>query len=134
MEARMKKSLMIATSLIMSSAGLAQTTAVGSEAGVIRGGYPACSATVTDSCIQLYERGVRNTQNLAMNETSGASSTAMGGPYEPVADHANAGMAATSEAGVGGPIEARTGYPPCRHSGPGEDSCIQLYERGVTGH
>lgn len=28
-----------------------------------RGGYPACSATVTDSCIQLYERGVTGRGN-----------------------------------------------------------------------
>jgi hypothetical protein len=34
--------------------------------------------------------------------------------------------------GVGGPIEARTDYPPCR-PGRGDDNCIQLYERGVTG-
>ena len=29
--------------------------------------YPACSRTVTDHCIQLYERGVRTRQNLAAN-------------------------------------------------------------------
>ena len=49
------------------------------------------------------------------------------------------GLAA--EAGVGGPYEsvqpiasrpATKDYPPCR-PGPGDDSCIQLYERGVTG-
>jgi hypothetical protein len=40
--------------------------------------------------------------------------------------------------GVGGPLEevtttrATTNYPPCR-PGPGDDRCIQLYERGVTG-
>ena len=33
-----------------------------------RGGYPPCSATVTDRCIQLYERGVRSRRNLARNE------------------------------------------------------------------
>jgi hypothetical protein len=33
--------------------------------------------------------------------------------------------------GVGGPVEARTDYPPCR-PGRGDDNCIQLYERGVT--
>ncbi len=38
----------------------------------------------------------------------------------------------TAYRGVGGPIEARTDYPPCR-PGPGDDNCIQLYERGVTG-
>lgn len=34
--------------------------------------------------------------------------------------------------GVGGPVEARTDYPPCS-PGRGDDNCIQLYERGVTG-
>ena len=50
------------------------------------GGYPPCSATVTDRCIQLYERGVATRANLALNEQLGQGSTqmAMGGPYEPV--------------------------------------------------
>ena len=50
------------------------------------GGYPPCSATVTDRCIQLYERGVATPANLALNEQLGQGSTqmAMGGPYEPV--------------------------------------------------
>ncbi|HYJ53574.1 MAG TPA: hypothetical protein VEW04_10430 [Allosphingosinicella sp.] len=29
--------------------------------------YPACSRTVTDHCIQLYERGVRTRDNMAAN-------------------------------------------------------------------
>jgi len=32
-----------------------------------RGGYPPCSRTVRDRCIQLYERGVRAPENLAEN-------------------------------------------------------------------
>jgi hypothetical protein len=32
-----------------------------------RSGYPPCSRTVTDRCIQLYERGVRTPANLAQN-------------------------------------------------------------------
>ncbi|MDQ4087235.1 MAG: hypothetical protein M3177_04365 [Pseudomonadota bacterium] len=35
--------------------------------------------------------------------------------------------------GVGGPVEAQSGYPPCSQPGPGEDRCIQLYEAGVSG-
>jgi hypothetical protein len=35
--------------------------------------------------------------------------------------------------GVGGPVEAQSGYPPCSQAGPGEDRCIQLYEAGVSG-
>lgn len=37
----------------------------------------------------------------------------------------------TSTGGIGGPVEARTGYPAC--SATVTDSCIQLHERGVTG-
>lgn len=35
-----------------------------------RSGYPPCSRTVRDRCIQLYERGVRNPENLAENAKS----------------------------------------------------------------
>jgi hypothetical protein len=48
------------------------------------GGYPPCSRTVTDRCIQLYERGVATRTNLALNERLGMPGAAMGGPYEPV--------------------------------------------------
>ena len=63
---------------------------------------------------------------LAMNG-DGAVDTALG---ETGADEG----AATTYTGVGGPLEevAATSYPPCR-PGPGDDRCIQLYERGVTG-
>ena len=78
---------------------------------------------------------------------------AMGGPYEPVdeADLKPATVAETELAsvykpvyaesdlahhvagdGMGGPVEAQSGYPPCE-PGPGDDRCIQLYEPGVTG-
>jgi hypothetical protein len=125
--------------------------------------YPACTATVTDNCIQLYERGVR--ASLASAPTAKleeeSSTTAVGGPYEPVdADttelamngdgdidvaagettdgeimvaSADSGIATHSDyQGVGGPVEAQSGYPPCS-PGPGDDRCIQLYEPGVTG-
>ncbi|MEA3045145.1 MAG: hypothetical protein QOH47_2983 [Sphingomonadales bacterium] len=38
-----------------------------------RGGYPPCSRTVTDNCIQLYERGVRSRENLARNHQEPAA-------------------------------------------------------------
>ncbi len=41
-------------------------------------------------------------------------------------------IVATTPGAIGGPIEERTGYPPC-DPGPGDDRCIQLYESGVTG-
>ena len=43
-------------------------------------GYPPCSATVTDRCIQLYERGVRAAK--AAPAKPAAVKPAQGGPYE----------------------------------------------------
>jgi hypothetical protein len=134
--------------------------------------YPACTAQVTDNCIQLYERGVRDTLASTDKVDTGLATTAkvesdsmagVGGPYEPVdsgsvelgmsgdgridvakgevtdsdvdtvAVPTETAVAAHSEhQGVGGPVEAQSGYPPCS-PGPGDDRCIQLYERGVTG-
>ena len=86
-------------------------------------GYPPCSRTVTDRCIQLYERGVRARANLALNERLGMNdrAQAMGGPYEP-ADGA-------SEDSAAWPRTARSDYPACSRTVT--DRCIQLYERGV---
>ena len=76
--------------------------------------------------------------------------TGMGGPEEPIdtrlamsgdgsvdaalGETARDEGAAAAYTGMGGPLEevAETSYPPCR-PGPGDDHCIQLYERGVTG-
>lgn len=127
----------------------------GAMGGPVEGGddesYPACTRERTDNCIQLYERGVR--ASLASSSADGSTTTAMGGPYEPAdADGTKLAMndtakVETSDAasdtdmsvaghsdhqGVGGPIEAQSGYPPCS-PGPGDDRCIQLYEPGVTG-
>ena len=117
--------------------------------------YPPCSpGPGDDRCIQLYEPGVR-AQLASWNQGTGGLAdgkvaTGMGGPYEPVdlalnnemaADHDlaavkpddNVELAQHSEfSGMGGPIEAQSGYPACS-PGPGDDRCIQLYEPGVTG-
>ncbi len=104
--------------------------------------YPPCDpGPGDDRCIQLYEPGVR-AQLASWNRPTGgladgSATTAMGGPYEPVDDDAkiasDAAVASHAEShGVGGPVEAQSGYPPCS-PGPGDDRCIQLYERGVTG-
>lgn len=45
----------------------------GPEPMEARSGYPPCSRTVTDRCIQLYERGVRTATNLASNATPAAA-------------------------------------------------------------
>lgn len=130
--------------------------------------YPACEpGPGDDSCIQLYERGVRTALASWTQPTGGhgdgAVQTAMGGPEEPGLDaHQSDTMTAestshampaeapietataddpdpavpaagnsTAYTGVGGPV-SETGYPACE-PGPGDDRCIQLYERGVTG-
>ena len=122
--------------------------------------YPACTATVTDNCIQTYERGVDASLASSVSRSGPSESTAMGGPWQPVyteselamngdgsVDVAKGETAETELAsletdtsiashsdyqGVGGPVEAQSGYPPCS-PGPGDDRCIQLYEPGVTG-
>jgi hypothetical protein len=87
-------------------------------------GYPPCSRTVTDRCIQLYERGVRTSANLALNERLGMTNraAAMGGPYEPTGDASPGGAAAW-------PRTSRSDYPACSRTVT--DRCIQLYERRV---
>lgn len=136
-EAKVKKTLMMTAGLMLGTAGIAQSDMSSTSQGwSSSGGYPACSRTVTDRCIQLYERGVRSSANLAMNRSMAAGT---GGPYEaaPQANMSHSTMdhsAATMnhQTGMGGPVEERTGYPPC-DPGPGDDRCIQLYERGVSG-
>ncbi len=87
-------------------------------------GYPPCSRTITDRCIQLYERGVRTRANLALNERLGMNDqvAAMGGPYEPADDVGEDSAAAW-------PRTSRSDYPACSRTVT--DRCIQLYERGV---
>ncbi|WP_129790861.1 hypothetical protein [Sphingosinicella sp. CPCC 101087] len=104
--------------------------------------YPPCApGPGDDSCIQLHEQG-----------------RALGGPYEPIAGHADASptgamaseaamnedaaggsVAAGNEAGtrgafrgVGGPAASQSDYPPCELD-IGQDRCIQTYERDVSG-
>ena len=88
-------------------------------------GYPPCSATVTDRCIQLYERGVRTRANLALNERLGMNDrvAAMGGPYDPESGDVDEGRTAAW------PRASRSDYPACSRTVT--DRCIQLYERGV---
>ena len=80
--------------------------------------YPPCSRTVTDRCIQLYERGVRSRENMARNGRPGGGpeARAMGGPYEAAA----AGSAAA----------ASSAYPPC--SATVTDRCTQMGARTST--
>ncbi len=66
----MKKQMLLAA-----VAGLTLVSAhPGPERGMgpieARSGYPPCSRTVTDRCIQLHERGVRSAANLARNAST----------------------------------------------------------------
>jgi hypothetical protein len=74
----MKKELLFAAvaGLTLVSAHPPESHDIGPRAREARSGYPPCSRTVTDRCIQLYERGVRTAANLAQNATS------LGGPEE----------------------------------------------------
>ena len=131
----MKKSalLIIATTLVgMSPPG---STPAGSSGDEMAGGYPPCSKTVTDRCIQLYERGVNTPANLALNRSMGARATAMGGPYEPSGwspPQRSSNWSAPAPRNGWSRAERRSGYPPCSRS-RSDDRCIQLYERGVSG-
>ncbi len=89
-------------------------------------GYPPCTRTRTDRCIQLYERGVATRANLALNERLGMDNRvmAMGGPYEPVY-----GVAPGDEQDAWAEAPPPRAYPPC--SGDDDDRCIQSYERGA---
>lgn len=85
------------------------------------GGYPPCSRTIRDRCIQLYERGVASRRNLAMN--------ARYGPGRDGDRFARGTMRPRygDMGGMGGDrrvvVMARNDYPPC---GRGiEDRCIQ---------
>jgi hypothetical protein len=89
-------------------------------------GYPPCSRTVQDRCIQLYERGVATAANLALNERlgPGRSWTAMGGPLEPVQGSDVAPAAAPAPADNWGMPAKPGSYPPC--SATVTDRCDQM--------
>ena len=112
----MKKMLLFAVAasgLTLVGASPVPYSAAGDEAA-----YPPCSRTVTDRCIQLYERGVATQDNLALNDDLGqdAPEPGLGGPYQDAhADHDDGESSAIRE--------ARSDYPPC--SATVTDRCIQ---------
>lgn len=73
----MKKAMLFAAAggilLVSASPGTRNPSAKGEARG-----YPPCSRTLTDRCIQLYERGVRTPENLALNALPGARYPARG--------------------------------------------------------
>lgn len=88
----MKKTLMFAAAagLLLVSNAPPPGWGADREDDARTGGYPPCSRTVTDRCIQLYERGVATRTNLALNERLGMNTPGigMGGPFEPVRSEA----------------------------------------------
>ena len=98
----MKKLLPIAPLLFLGLASAGPPPGPGSMAGEGTG-YPPCSRTVRDRCIQLHERGVGNPANLAVNRGEA-------GPRDAVP--------------VSAPVQMSGGdYPPC--TAARQDRCTQ---------
>lgn len=84
--------------------------------GAASRGYPACSRTVRDRCIQLYERGVASPRNLAMNERYGPGRNPRRYGQGPMGPRYG-GMYGNRV------VVAANDYPPC--GGGVADRCIQ---------
>jgi hypothetical protein len=146
----MKRILIYSAGVALAGAAIAQSYYEdGYAPQSSQGGYPPCSATVTDRCIQLYEPGVATPANLALNERLGDGTQmaeasypeeaevayseydnqAVGGPYEPVEDYPEEAAAYSEEYAGVWPEESTGYYPPCSLS-PADDRCIQTYEGG----
>lgn len=113
----------------------------GSEPNVGMGGpyEPAATGSKDQSAGHADHQNMDHGQSgSAMPHGSGHGTADASKPAEPMADSgamkpaADPATAGTSPGAIGGPIESQSGYPPCR-PGRGDDRCIQLYERGVTG-
>jgi hypothetical protein len=120
----MKKLCLFAALAGLGLAASAPPTAGTSASATAAGGYPPCSRTVTDRCIQLYERGVNTRANLAMNARLGPGRvprqvTAQGGPYE---------APPVTKVGTWRELRSSTAYPTC--SATITDRCVQRSKRG----
>lgn len=104
----MKKLLLFAA---VAGLGLVSASPPGPKEGAhpreAEAGYPPCSRTVTDSCIQLHERAMRRRQNLAGKERRGDRHLQHMRPVE---------------------TAARSHYPPCSRTL--RDRCNQLHGQG----
>jgi len=76
--------------------------------------------------------GHGQTDAMGHGQTDAQTETDTSGTATGDAGAKPAAGAATTPGGIGGPIEQAADYPPCR-PGPGDDRCIQLYERGNGG-
>jgi len=77
------------------------------------GGYPPCTSRGQDRCIQLYERGVANPRNLAMNDRFGPGRVPRRYAHGPMGPRPGERVV----------VVARNDYPPC--GGGVADRCIQ---------
>ena len=108
----------------------------GTEAEVGMGGpyEPAPEGKPAPDDHQGMDHGAHGTGAPAPHAGHGTAATGtQGKPPAPPESTTEGEADATGKPGaVGGPFEPAASYPPCR-PGPGDDRCIQLYERGVTG-
>ncbi len=112
----MKKRLLFATFAGLTLVSAAPSDPIPWEDEDSLRGYPPCSASVTDRCIQTYERGVATAANRSRNEELGRD-----GPAAPRDDYAARPAR-----------EARSDYPPC--SASVTDRCIQTGSRSAVRH
>jgi hypothetical protein len=82
-------------------------------------------ADTMDHAAMGHDSGASAKVETPLTEAEAAAAIAAKGPATPEPQGTAPGK------GIGGPVEARTGYPAC--SATVTDSCIQLHERGVTG-
>jgi hypothetical protein len=114
----MKKLCLFAAAAAAAGLTLVSASPPGTDGGAgaksAASGYPPCSRTVTDKCIQRYERGVGTSARGALDDSLGEGrpgAAAQGGPYE-----------AAPPAATGGKV-----YPPC--SATLRDNCTQRHAR-----
>jgi hypothetical protein len=107
----------------------------GSDAGVAMGGpFEPVADGAKDSPPASDDHAAMNHGTMPADATTAGKPEAtaeMAADAEAAAATKPAATETPATPGVGGPVETRTDYPPCR-PGRGDDNCIQLYERGVT--
>lgn len=86
---------------------------------------PAAFAHWTDPTAGTASAKVADDGDVEIAMVDFKSKADVGGVQTASADDAGA-----TYGGMGGPLEEAASYPPC-DPGPGDDRCIQLYERGV---
>jgi hypothetical protein len=110
----------------------------GTEPAVAMGGpyEPVASGSKDQAASHAEHQKMNHGQSgAAATHGSGHAAVDMSKPAATAPADSGVGKPAATPAApgaIGGPIESQRGYPPCR-PGRGDDRCIQLYERGVSG-